>query len=134
MITSLLFFDEERRRKKIGDIEKRALFVEQKGRCMYCGIRRKVHEFEIDHKNPHSRGGSDSLKNFQLLCGTCNKRKGARTDGEFRRAFSAILEPVRQSKGPPSREISQARFEAIQQTASAKKARKRKARDDWWLG
>ena len=129
-----LFEDEGRPRKKIGDLEKNALFTTQKGRCMYCGIKRKIHEFDIDHKNPHSRGGSDSLKNLQLLCRTCNTRKGAKTDGEFRRAFSDILAPARQANGPPAREIPQSKFEAIQKTISAKRARRRKNSDDWGWG
>lgn len=124
-------FDEGRTRKKIGDLEKRALFSNQSGRCMYCGIKRNINEFDIDHKNPHSRGGSDSLRNLQLLCRTCNTRKGARTDGEFRKVFSALLEPARQAKGPPSRAIPQSKFEAVQKTVSAKKAKRRTRNDDW---
>ena len=132
----MFIFEEERgrQRKKIGDIEKRALFDWQKGRCMYCGIKRNLNEFDIDHKNPHSRGGSDSLRNLQLLCRTCNTRKGAKTDGEFRKVFSAILEPARQAKGPPSRAIPQSKFEAIQKTVSANKAKRRTRNDDWNWG
>ncbi len=32
--------------------------------------------FQVDHVEPHSRGGKTSLKNAQLLCGECNARKG----------------------------------------------------------
>jgi hypothetical protein len=33
---------------------------------------------EIDHIWPKSRGGADAEENFQVLCSTCNARKGAR--------------------------------------------------------
>jgi hypothetical protein len=41
------------------------------GRPLYRGL-------EIDHVHPRSKGGPDSLDNFQVLCTTCNTRKGAR--------------------------------------------------------
>ena len=34
--------------------------------------------FEVDHKVPHSRGGTDHLENLQLLCSSCNRIKGDR--------------------------------------------------------
>lgn len=41
------------------------------GRPLYRGL-------EIDHIHPRSLGGPDSLDNFQVLCTTCNTRKGAK--------------------------------------------------------
>lgn len=39
--------------------------------------------FEIEHKIPRSRGGSDALSNLCLSCGECNNRKGTRTSDEY---------------------------------------------------
>jgi hypothetical protein len=41
------------------------------GRAIYRGL-------ELDHVHPKSKGGQDTLDNLQVLCTTCNARKGAR--------------------------------------------------------
>lgn len=41
------------------------------GRPLYRGL-------EMDHIHPKSLGGPDTLDNFQVLCTSCNTRKGAR--------------------------------------------------------
>ena len=37
-----------------------------------------IQNFEIDHIVPKAKGGGDYLENYQLLCASCNKIKGAR--------------------------------------------------------
>jgi 5-methylcytosine-specific restriction endonuclease McrA len=44
-------------------------------RCNYCGSK---HKLELDHIIPLSRGGSHRLSNLQILCRSCNAKKGAR--------------------------------------------------------
>ncbi|MGO9079296.1 MAG: HNH endonuclease [Streptosporangiaceae bacterium] len=46
--------------------------VNSSGREIYRAL-------EIDHVHPRSKGGEDSAANFQVLCTTCNTRKGAKT-------------------------------------------------------
>lgn len=58
------------------------LFREQEGRCYYC--RKRLAAFELDHKVPLSRDGSNDRANVALACRTCNQRKGQMTEEEFR--------------------------------------------------
>ena len=51
----------------------RELYKRDKGRCCHCHTDQNL---QIDHKKPVSFGGSDNLRNLQLLCEDCNKEKG----------------------------------------------------------
>lgn len=43
--------------------------------CAHCG---EEDNLSIDHIRPISKGGSDDLDNLQILCRSCNSRKGDR--------------------------------------------------------
>lgn len=70
------------------DIE--ALFSAQKGKCAECrtSIRRGYH---VDHIKPIALGGSNYPKNLQLLCGTCNRRKGSFDPIEWARRSGRLV-------------------------------------------
>lgn len=57
----------------------RAEIIERDGhQCRWCG---STENLEIDHIHPLSRGGAfDDPENLQVLCGTCNRSKGARVE------------------------------------------------------
>jgi DNA modification methylase len=57
---------------------KQRLFTQQEGHCNACSIELPIHQFEIDHVIPKSKGGGDYYENYQLLCGSCNRIKGDR--------------------------------------------------------
>jgi hypothetical protein len=44
------------------------------GRCRNCGANKDLH---FDHIIPRSWGGSSRAENIQLLCSSCNLKKGA---------------------------------------------------------
>jgi hypothetical protein len=54
------------------------VFLRDGGHCQLCGA---VHNLEIAHIIPLSRGGSNTPQNLQVLCATCNRRKGNRYVG-----------------------------------------------------
>jgi HNH endonuclease len=65
----------ERNRRVIPQDVKIAVSARDGGRCRKCGSTQQLH---FDHVIPVSRGGVNSVANIQLLCGACNRAKGAR--------------------------------------------------------
>jgi hypothetical protein len=64
----------ERNTRVIPQDVKIAVSVRDQGMCVQCGSREDLH---YDHKIPWSRGGTNTVNNIQLLCGACNRIKGA---------------------------------------------------------
>lgn len=66
------------------------LYVLQKGRCAICftALRGK---FEIDHRMPLSRGGSNDPSNLQLACKPCNLRKRAKDPIAYAQEIGRLL-------------------------------------------
>lgn len=64
----------ERNSRVIPQDVKIAVALRDHGMCVQCGSAEDLH---YDHKIPWSRGGTNTANNIQLLCGRCNRRKGA---------------------------------------------------------
>jgi 5-methylcytosine-specific restriction endonuclease McrA len=66
------------------------LLMAQKCRCANCcvSIRDSYH---IDHVVPLARGGSNDIRNIQLLCRPCNLRKAAKDPLDFARENGRLL-------------------------------------------
>ena len=57
---------------------KHVLYGQQEGVCNGCKIDFPFKIFDVDHRTPKSRGGTDHIDNLQLLCSSCNRIKGDR--------------------------------------------------------
>lgn len=64
----------ERNTRVIPQDVKIAVAARDGGRCRQCG---SIQDLHFDHVIPWSKGGANTVTNIQLLCGPCNRRKGA---------------------------------------------------------
>ena len=65
--------DDDSRRERIPDDTQIFVWNRDGGACVKCGIGENL---AFDHIIPHSLGGSNSRRNLQLLCDSCNSKKG----------------------------------------------------------
>lgn len=63
------------RREAIPRAVQREVWQRDAGRCVECNSKEKLC---FDHIVPFSRGGSNAVRNLQLLCESCNLSKGNR--------------------------------------------------------
>ena len=66
------------------------LFERQLGKCPGCRGNLAL-GYHIDHVIPLASGGSNLASNIQLLCPTCNIRKGAKNPVDFMRERGLLL-------------------------------------------
>lgn len=69
--------DRPRRRRKISARVRKQVMERDAYRCVKCN---GYMNLCIDHKYPHSLGGSDDPSNLQTLCWDCNNRKRDRVE------------------------------------------------------
>lgn len=61
-----------RKREDIPEHVKMYVWQRDKGQCVQCGSKQNL---EFDHDIPVSKGGSNTERNIQILCGKCNREK-----------------------------------------------------------
>ena len=62
------------KRKHIPKAVRDAVMERDNYTCVYCG---STNNPELDHNEAHANDGSDEIDNLQVLCMSCNRRKGA---------------------------------------------------------
>jgi HNH endonuclease len=60
-------------REPVPDEVKILVWQRDRGKCVKCGSQENL---EYDHIIPLSRGGSNTARNIQILCESCNRSKG----------------------------------------------------------
>jgi hypothetical protein len=63
-----------RPREPIPEAVRHEVWRRDQGRCVDCGSRERL---EFDHIVPWSEGGSNTARNIELRCESCNRRKAA---------------------------------------------------------
>jgi 5-methylcytosine-specific restriction endonuclease McrA len=66
--------DDAPRREPIPRETRRVVWERDGGACVLCG---DAFELQFDHVIPVALGGASTVDNLQVLCGTCNRAKGA---------------------------------------------------------
>ena len=70
-------------RKQYDQGAKKNLLMKQNKRCAICGEQISMDSSEVDHKLAFSLVGDNLEENYQLLCKTCNTRKGDSSSYQF---------------------------------------------------
>ena len=69
---------------KIDMEELRDMFFNSYGKgCKYCDRKMTLKNMVCDHIVPLTKGGESTVKNLQLICKSCNTRKGPLDEKDF---------------------------------------------------
>ncbi|MBI4568593.1 MAG: HNH endonuclease [Planctomycetes bacterium] len=77
---------------------RRAVFLRDEYRCVYCGRRLPASKLSLDHVLPRSLGGESRWENLVTACMPCNVRKGQRTPDKA--GMRLLYRPARPSFHP----------------------------------
>ncbi|MDD9869235.1 MAG: HNH endonuclease [Gammaproteobacteria bacterium] len=64
--------EQTKRSRHISESVRHEVWRRDQGRCCQCGSKENI---EFDHIIPFSKGGSNTARNIQLLCESCNAKK-----------------------------------------------------------
>lgn len=70
-------YDYREKRKEFNNQRKRLfeILIKKNNKCLHCGYSEKL---SIDHVIPLIKGGSNHTSNLQILCISCNSKKGSK--------------------------------------------------------
>lgn len=85
-------------RKRAIKFSRQNVYLRDKGRCQYCGLRVSRNTFTYDHVIPRSQGGTTKFENVVCACSKCNLKKGGRTPPQA--GMRLLTKPVRPKSLP----------------------------------
>jgi 5-methylcytosine-specific restriction endonuclease McrA len=62
----------------VEEVDRKVVWERDEGKCQWCGCDVPYKEMHLDHVIPLAKGGEHSYANTQVLCASCNGRKGAK--------------------------------------------------------
>lgn len=78
-----MFFNERAKKAKARGVVTAEMLVQLPLECYYCNALLTHERSEVDHKVPHSKGGTNEIDNLVRVCRNCNRQKYTKTDEEF---------------------------------------------------
>ena len=66
----------------------RARIISRDGACVWCGSQEQL---QVDHIMPRVMGGTNAEENLQVLCKTCNLKKGKKDPFSARNGHPPFL-------------------------------------------
>ncbi len=69
--------ENKNKRKTFTQEERMAIYRKTKGHCYICGEFVDFDSFEIEHRMPLAKGGTNDFENTFCSCHTCNSMKGS---------------------------------------------------------
>lgn len=81
------------KRKRGLKFSRQNVFLRDKGKCQYCGVRVTLQDATFDHVVPRCQGGQTRWENIVISCVSCNQKKSGRTPHEA--GMNLHIEPIR---------------------------------------
>ena len=77
--------------KQFTNRKRRSIYEKTQGHCYLCGELVKFNSFEVEHKTPLSKGGTNDISNLYCSCHKCNKIKRNIYYEDFMETISQIF-------------------------------------------
>jgi 5-methylcytosine-specific restriction endonuclease McrA len=74
-------------KRYVSKLKRAIIFKMQGDNCLCCG---KLRDVGIDHILPISHGGDNNIDNLQVLCRTCNSKKGKHNIIDYRKNLDLL--------------------------------------------
>ena len=86
------------KKKQAVKFSRHGIYMRDKGRCQYCGVKVSMREMQYEHVIPRAQGGKTCWENIVVSCLIDNQRKGGRTPEQA--GMRLLSKPVRPKSLP----------------------------------